>query len=836
MSEHTPLSVNIITKDQPKPTIRCIKSLKSVLRPGDEIIVVDTGSSAKNLRKLKNAKLAPEGVNIQFIERPELSVDLDPYIEKWLPERVGEIQKDTQYKGCRGIVDFAAARNVALEASTGDLIFWIDSDDVLVDEHDTLREAIEKSVGGEDPKYGALFLDYLYSFDSDGAVTTTLRRERILRREDYYWKGECHETLIPKEDAESRKVTYFHGMPVAIRHTEARKKHNISDIRNYIILRKALEDNEYKDPRTLLYLANACRGLERFTEAIKLYKAFERKSGSHEDRFAACLYIASIYMHSAIRRPIDAADWYDKACDIKPRDPRGYFGKSKTFFARYMYQECIDWYEIAQKFPEPTESLHSYDPNSVNYHPHLIASEAACEMQKYTEAQEYVERAVAYRPTHEQAQGQLQLVQNRRGSYDLFDAIRRVSAHNRLGKQCAPNTVRKIHEDLPMAPRECEEHGIGKTETPDPRAPAPKLAIMCGHTPETWGPKSGETGIGGSEKMVLLIAPELQKLGYNVTVYANIPFPDRGITPDGVRWQHFAELDKTVPIDTLIAWRGHGHLFLDVPCERRVLWLHDVQNPAQYTPEVIAAVDLVICESQYHSEPIRDIIGDKIVELNNAIKPPEDLDVTRSNPKRIVFMSSPDRGLTTALKMFKLAKEQDPELECRILYGFSPFERKMRVHAHHRAIPDICRDASVDDYERYVGRMVDETGAVMLNRVSFDQVWEELQDAGIWLYPTRFPEISCMSAMEAQAAGCVSITSEYAALAETILPNALKINLGPAPHEDEKYIQDGARAILTAAAIPADHPGRAATSTAACSRFGVEALAKAWVAEFKKID
>ena len=48
-----------------------------------------------------------------------------------------------------------------------------------------------------------------------------------------------------------------------------------------------------------------------------------------------------------------------------------------------MYRECLDWYEIGQKFPEPTESLHSYDPNSVNYTPHLIASEACIELKDF---------------------------------------------------------------------------------------------------------------------------------------------------------------------------------------------------------------------------------------------------------------------------------------------------------------------------------------------------------------------------------------------------------------------------------------------------------------------
>jgi glycosyltransferase involved in cell wall biosynthesis len=45
---------------------------------------------------------------------------------------------------------------------------------------------------------------------------------------------------------------------------------------------------------------------------------------------------------------------------------------------------------------------------------------------------------------------------------------------------------------------------------------------------------------------------------------------------------------------------------------------------------------------------------------------------------------------------------------------------------------------------------------------------EELQDADIWLYPTKFDEISCVAAMEAAAAGCKCVSTDHAALAETL--------------------------------------------------------------------
>ena len=50
----------------------------------------------------------------------------------------------------------------------------------------------------------------------------------------------------------------------------------------------------------------------------------------------------------------------------------------------------------------------------------------------------------------------------------------------------------------------------------------------------------------------------------------------------------------------------------------------------------------------------------------------------------------------------------------------------------------------------------------------------ELSSAGFLLYPTRFPEIGCITVMKAMAMGCIPITSRYV--------NSV---LRPIPHDNE---------------------------------------------------
>jgi glycosyltransferase involved in cell wall biosynthesis len=94
--------------------------------------------------------------------------------------------------------------------------------------------------------------------------------------------------------------------------------------------------------------------------------------------------------------------------------------------------------------------------------------------------------------------------------------------------------------------------------------------------------------------------------------------------------------------------------------------------------------------------------------------------------------------------------------------------------------------------------------------------------AGVWLYPTRFPEISCMSAMEAAALGCIPVHSGKYALAETLGPMGTQV--------DPDNIEAAAKALAAAAqSFPADDPSRDNVSNWALKKYDYEKLADEWV-------
>lgn len=838
-----PISFTIITKDQPESCAEAAISVHSRLfREGDEIVILDTGSTAENLETMRQEllRVVPEDA-FRIIVRSDLMEDFAPRIREWLGEDC--LKEFVDYRGnSLNIRSFSEARQIATDACKNPIVFWIDSDDVFQeDQPGKLREIVDQAMGEDNPKLDAVFLEYLYAFGEDGKCITTLKRERFFFKDRYFWKGNCHETAIPKPGLDCRPVSFFADSGARIVHTGARSPHRISDIRNYVILRTEVEAASRgecpKDPRTLLYLANAARGLERFAEAHRLYAEFDGLSGSKEDRFNAAYYRAAMYIDPLVRRPFDALDQYWKCYRIDPQDARAHFGISRCYALLQRYQESMDWYEMGKRHPYRSETqAFAHDPTHYSFHADLIASNVAAEMGSPDKAMQLAESALRERPQFEQAQQNFEAVRFQAAGLDISKTVLSYLSTLKHGGPNALRVGRELCAEWDRTPPQLEERGISKIEPPDPRdANLPDLAIYCGHSPEEWGPDARKKGIGGSEKMILLLGRALSLTSKcKVSVYANIPFHLRGVDSDGILWRHWAEFDQKRPRHALICWRLPGAALMECPAKYRIIWNHDVQNPAAYSDEILACTDLIQFQSKYHCREFTDEkFNGKIWIARNAIErlPAIPEKSAGRNPKRVVFFSSPDRGILTALNIFAGAKQVDPELEFHVCYGVAPWVRKAMAKNAHRYIPDVNHEMSMDDYERMYFRYFDALGVHVHHRIGFQELSDLLRTCGVWLYPTRFPEISCMAAMEAQQHGVIPVCTRYAALEETVLPlvNEYKIEIGEDLGPDQKALETGVPALLKAAQVHPSSPLRGELAAAAEDAYNVDDLAEEWL-------
>jgi len=133
------------------------------------------------------------------------------------------------------------------------------------------------------------------------------------------------------------------------------------------------------------------------------------------------------------------------------------------------------------------------------------------------------------------------------------------------------------------------------------------------------------------------------------------------------------------------------------------------------------------------------------------------------NNKWCIYTSSYDRGLEHLLKMWPDVKKAVPKAELHVFYGWQLFE------GFYKNNP-----ASMS-WKSDMDKMMEHDGITHHGRISQPEIEKWYKKCGLWTYPTHFGEISCISAMKAQAWGAIPVVVNYAAL-ETTVKHGVKVN------------------------------------------------------------
>lgn len=127
------------------------------------------------------------------------------------------------------------------------------------------------------------------------------------------------------------------------------------------------------------------------------------------------------------------------------------------------------------------------------------------------------------------------------------------------------------------------------------------------------------------------------------------------------------------------------------------------------------------------------------------------------------YFSSYDRGLEYLLAMWPKVKEHVPDAELHIYYGWNQFD-----HAHKTNPANM-------KWKWQMIRKMHEVGAIDHGRVSHKELARAMQQTKVWAYPTEFTEIHCITALKAQEAGCIPVTSLCYALEETVADQSFSV-------------------------------------------------------------
>ena len=125
-------------------------------------------------------------------------------------------------------------------------------------------------------------------------------------------------------------------------------------------------------------------------------------------------------------------------------------------------------------------------------------------------------------------------------------------------------------------------------------------------------------------------------------------------------------------------------------------------------------------------------------------------------PHTVFYGSSYDRGLEHLLKIWPDVKKEIPDAELHIYYGWKLFEKFYRDNPERMA------------WMAKMNKMMEYPGIKHHGRVPQPVLRKEMKNYAIFAYPAHFGEISCITAMRAQAVGCIPVVVDYAALESTV--------------------------------------------------------------------
>jgi glycosyltransferase involved in cell wall biosynthesis len=189
-----------------------------------------------------------------------------------------------------------------------------------------------------------------------------------------------------------------------------------------------------------------------------------------------------------------------------------------------------------------------------------------------------------------------------------------------------------------------------------------------------------------------------------------------------------------------------------------VVWQHLYTDQAAVQgmlyPQITDNIDHFVYVSNWQLEQFKtqfDLDQYSNFVIKNAIEPIE-FKVKPKDRLRLIYTSMPDRGLEVLLESWRIMNRKDVELviySSNIIYGKSYSDSRQGLYDK---LFNTCR---LDPNISYKGFGINQA------------VRKALQESHILAYPSVYPETSCLAAIEAGAAGCKIVTTDFGALPET---------------------------------------------------------------------
>ena len=306
--------------------------------------------------------------------------------------------------------------------------------------------------------------------------------------------------------------------------------------------------------------------------------------------------------------------------------------------------------------------------------------------------------------------------------------------------------------------------------------------------------------LGGSESATCLMARELVKIGFKVTIYNNcIDKESLPGTYDGVVYKHLSninscensydvmislrcitpfvppELRKDIENSTKYSYESFDKV--RSASKHKILWMHDTfiwGDPIVEKLLVNNHIDEIFTLSDFHTSYITncwhggdrrnfEVLKNKIFQTRNGIvKYFDTTDITQKDPDLFVYVAAVSKGLKPLLNnIWPLVKQNIPNARLVVAGGYYKFSYDAPPDQQQQELEELAAQ------KKYKDQDVTFTGIIPQKQVA-----ELFQKASYFIFPGAFPETYGISAMESLYYNTPLLTVRFGALEETALESA----------------------------------------------------------------
>jgi hypothetical protein len=516
------------------------------------------------------------------------------------------------------------------------------------------------------------------------------------------------------------------------------------------LLQESVEEDP-EEPRHLYYIAQTYVGMKDDENAYKYFlrRVFHTEGGFDQEKYDAGFEAARI-AHFRLKKPWDEFEFLYRMIEkIDPKRPEPWYFRGVHYLLKGEFPESFSYMRKAFEIGFPEYAQYSLKP-SLSYYfcPKILAQNLCYPLKEFELGKKACELFLtANYPITEETPDERRIMGD---WYRIYD------------KLC----------QLPKLPKVSDVKVSSK----------PYLTIVADGNWKEW---SGETiekeGLGGSETHTIELASVIQESGlYNVIVFCNCLNESywKNVCYKPIREYFDFICVNYVHTSIISRYSEYIPATIHSNVDNIIVVVHDIHLTGQIIP-IHPKIKQIICLTEWHRKKI--IQGfpefkDLCVVCHHGIYT-QNFDLTKrslgSRRPNFIYSSFPNRGLYILLEMWT-----------NILLLFPNAVLNLYVDLDHQwfseHFPEM-KERIQTLLKPFLNKSVFYHGWV--NKETLNQAWV---DADIWLYPCIWEETFCLTALEAAASKTLAITTDLAALTETVGDRGIVVSGDPTQDEWKK--------------------------------------------------